>query len=426
MKKNLFCLFVMALFTFGIVSVCYADWVQEGTNWQYENNGSIIKNDFKNIDGKYYYFDDNGNMATSVIELADGIYAYHEDGTSMYDTGIDLFDKHYKVTLKGKIMNIDDDYSIEDIKNEIASKKLQQEKTLANQNAQAIQQSALSQASTEVEGWNKINGKYRYAISLNDQLTKSVHKYQNYNLPSWGTTTFYFDDNGDLCVLDFEKNNDGGLTLKLAAGQAEYTESYIYIDGTSCQYDYKTKTIRPEDVYIIEDGGFKIDTYKQDFLNDFEIFYNQQLALAAQKAANEEAMKKQAVLDELAREKAQLEAANRLKIDKTTEKIETISYTDNDDKKHNMMVVIKVPVMVGTNSDKLNAVINEKYVQTLLSQYSLDLDGLDNYPKKITVSNVYYSDEGNGLVLFTVSSNIETTHIYYNINTTEWYVADKY
>ncbi len=67
MKKSVFIILICVLF----VNAVRADgWIYDGyNNWQYEENGELVRNTWKNIDGVNYYFDTKGNWLPTKPEV---------------------------------------------------------------------------------------------------------------------------------------------------------------------------------------------------------------------------------------------------------------------------------------------------------------------------------------------------------------------
>ena len=61
-----------------------ADWVQNGSQWSYTENGSTVQNGWKQISGKWYYFK-NGIMQTGWLK--DGSTWYYLQGSGAMKTG---------------------------------------------------------------------------------------------------------------------------------------------------------------------------------------------------------------------------------------------------------------------------------------------------------------------------------------------------
>ena len=73
MKK----LAVMALATalsVGSVMTASAAWLQEGSNWRYQNDNGTFQTGtwFRDVDGRWYHFDNNGIMQKGWFQDADG------------------------------------------------------------------------------------------------------------------------------------------------------------------------------------------------------------------------------------------------------------------------------------------------------------------------------------------------------------------
>ena len=73
---------VTAMITAAVTFPAFAGWEQDGFGWWYKHqDGSYTKNNWEQIDGKYYYFDGNGYMMHDVI-TPDG-YVVGPDGAWM-------------------------------------------------------------------------------------------------------------------------------------------------------------------------------------------------------------------------------------------------------------------------------------------------------------------------------------------------------
>lgn len=61
-KKLIIKNFICLVLCFSFITNVYADgWINDGANWQYEENGKLVRGDVRNIDGVNYYFDTYGN-----------------------------------------------------------------------------------------------------------------------------------------------------------------------------------------------------------------------------------------------------------------------------------------------------------------------------------------------------------------------------
>lgn len=91
MKKILSIIFIV----FTMASFVYADgWIYDGYNWQYEENGELLVNTYKNIDGVNYYFDTKGNWIPR-----EPVVSLKFKGSEMYKftmEGKDYNDRKYK------------------------------------------------------------------------------------------------------------------------------------------------------------------------------------------------------------------------------------------------------------------------------------------------------------------------------------------
>lgn len=59
-----------------------AGWMQGGEGqWLYEEAGKIVKNDWVEVDGTWYYFEQNGFMVTNFVLVIEGVlYTFNENG----------------------------------------------------------------------------------------------------------------------------------------------------------------------------------------------------------------------------------------------------------------------------------------------------------------------------------------------------------
>ena len=83
MKKNLLGIIVFAVSVM-FANTVFADWVQVGDKWTYEENGSVVKSTWKLLkrgnDYSSYYFDENGFMVTGVWKIDNQYYSFKNDG----------------------------------------------------------------------------------------------------------------------------------------------------------------------------------------------------------------------------------------------------------------------------------------------------------------------------------------------------------
>lgn len=416
--KNVLKLFVAAIFATSIfTTVALADWVQEGADWKYDNRGSFIINDFKQIEGKYYYFDTYGHMVKGVQNIDGEYYIFNQDGTADSD-GISVLIEgtihDFKTTLKGKVVKQDGlDLTIEELNAALTGandKKAEDAAISAAKMANMAASAALgAPLNGETAGWNKIGNDYRYVGS--DGL-KFAHKYFTFTFPKQGRNTIYFDDNGNAKALPFVKNGNV-VILNIPADWAAYTDTTVTIFGRPCKYDFTTKTISEEDVVALGNTAFKFETYEANLLADFQGLIDKQIADANQK-----------VLEDLQKEQAALEYANRLQLSSTTGAVTNFQVEPENEnmKKINVRLNMRVPVFIGNDSDKINAAIAANYQTTVTKMVQTLANELDAAcPKNINVPDPTFSYKDNILTLtFYPSVGYGNLTIKYNVATNAW------
>lgn len=120
MKKKILALLLGVLFLFGAMPVS-AGWEQ---CWRYTENGAPVRNEWRQLDGEWFYFNgdgimhtgwvssggkwywcgEDGKMATGWIELADGTYYLTESGAMV--TGTQVIDgKEYRFSDSGRLID---------------------------------------------------------------------------------------------------------------------------------------------------------------------------------------------------------------------------------------------------------------------------------------------------------------------------------
>ena len=65
-------------------------WKQDDKGWWFENaDGSFIKSQWKEIQGKWYVFDENGYIRTGWFQDGDSWYYLNEDGSMAADKDVE-------------------------------------------------------------------------------------------------------------------------------------------------------------------------------------------------------------------------------------------------------------------------------------------------------------------------------------------------
>ena len=97
LKRGFICLFVLPLLTF-IMTLSAGNnafaasngWNKDDVGYWYQNeDGSAVKNDWKEIEGNWYYFDEMGYMCTGWKCISGYMYYLNESGAMMKDTVVD-------------------------------------------------------------------------------------------------------------------------------------------------------------------------------------------------------------------------------------------------------------------------------------------------------------------------------------------------
>ena len=117
---------IVAIIAFSNLS--FAGWVQDGTLWKYEENGSFKTNDWLEVEGNYYYFDSASHMVSGLQKIGDSYYAFHDNGIAYKRKEKIVIDEvQYDIATKGKVVDLENDMTDEDFAKYIANKALEEE-----------------------------------------------------------------------------------------------------------------------------------------------------------------------------------------------------------------------------------------------------------------------------------------------------------
>lgn len=109
MCKRVLKIILLVLVFVSVSLVVYAgNWVQDGNNWKFSEEGEFVTYKHKLIDGKWYLFDECGYMVTGLCEFDGKFYYYNQDGTPVSGQ-ISYNNRQYTINGKGQILNINEE-----------------------------------------------------------------------------------------------------------------------------------------------------------------------------------------------------------------------------------------------------------------------------------------------------------------------------
>ena len=129
----LFC----AMFICAFATSVFAGWVQEGDLYKYEENGSFKTNEWLSVGGDMYYFDATSHMVTGLQKIGKYYYAFHNSGIA-YKKSEKFYigDIEYDVGSKGKVIDLENEFTEENYKEYLAQKAIEDANNKAFQYAQ--------------------------------------------------------------------------------------------------------------------------------------------------------------------------------------------------------------------------------------------------------------------------------------------------
>lgn len=359
MKKNLLGIIVFAVSVM-FANTVFADWVQVGDKWTYEENGSVVKSTWKLLkrgnDYSSYYFDENGFMVTGVWKIDNQYYSFKNDGIANSKAAVMIDSEKYETGNKGLIEDYPSEYFQDNFKG----------------------------------SWQTVGNNYKYIIDGVPLVSAWRLIYSNDKL-SW----FYFDGNGFM-VTGLRRLPDNNFYYFDVDGAAKGNSTVsVYKYGTINTlkkgqvvdlpngFDINEYLKESQEAKIEEEQQKKIQESQQEeykklqaereskSLKDAEI-QNQERKIQADIAAAEYAAQK-AVQD-----------ASRVSLLSTEEGIFTL---DADESK--IIVSYKKPILKGANAAQLNGIIETKLQKIIEDEVEsrLDLGGVVA-KKNIKISSV--------------------------------------
>lgn len=322
-------------------SVNAGEWIQDGTYWGYTDNGELIVDEQKAIDGVWYMFDTNGHLVTGLYERDDKFYSFKSDGTPAEGT-IEYAGKKYNISNKGEIkgINQDDFYGYQDGLSALYIVGGGFDSDLSDMLKLGLEQAK----------------NYFKSLPLSRKAFEKIFKLKAYN----DEAITYMLSNADVnwkqqalsCAKEFydkaKLNRIDMKNLLIAEGFSEVEASY----GTEMAFMNDT----------ISSGTAKIDN--NILLKDYLDKMSQ--AIIGQKISDIEGAKKKeeqqtAELDKQNKELEKIAKTNGYVIKNKVKRTYQLNLTDDDAEKGKVKVKITLPVpeLEGENADVINRLIND-------------------------------------------------------------------
>lgn len=196
----------------------FAGWVQNGTEWEYEENGNFLHNEWKTIDGVDYHFNIDAKMDTGLAEVDGKIHYFDNDGKP-YEKGtvVNIMGSDWTVGRRGVLMkgftNLSDFYTIDEIKlweEEEAAKAKEQIELIRNQ--KKFEKAMEGIGSFDEEQMALQNAKNANATAVNEYVESTV---------SYGVMSIASTDNKTIQ----RKTEDEGK-IKLTVAIPTFTGAY--------------------------------------------------------------------------------------------------------------------------------------------------------------------------------------------------------
>lgn len=137
MKNLKILLLVSAVFVCTFTTSIFAGWVKDGDLYKYEENGTFKTNDWLAIDGDMYYFDATSHMVTGLQKIGKYYYVFRNNGAAYKkNSTFHINDIEYEVGAKGKVIDLENEFTDEDYQHYLAQKAIEDANNKAFQDAQ--------------------------------------------------------------------------------------------------------------------------------------------------------------------------------------------------------------------------------------------------------------------------------------------------
>lgn len=343
-NKCLLALLVLTLSIFS-VNIVFADWVQVGDKWTYEENGALAKSTWKLIkrgnDYSSYYFDENGFMVTGVWKIGNEYYSFKNDGISNSKSSVIIDGEKYNTGNKGLIEDYPSEYAQDSFKG----------------------------------AWQTVGTNYKYLIDGVPVVSNWRLIYSNNKL-SW----FYFDENGFM-VTGLKRLPDNNFYYFGTDGAAVG-------NSTATIYKYGTIETLKKGQVIELPNGFDLNEFLKESQEAKAEAEQEKKIIESQQAENEKLQAEKAAQAKLEAEKlnqamqiqSSIEAAEnaakqavRLATKVTLLSTEEDLFTlDADEGK--IIVSYKKPILQGANATQLNSLIETKLKSILEAEAESRID----------------------------------------------------
>ncbi len=216
----------------------------------YYENGTLVKNAWRNINGKYFYFDSEGSAVRGQArKIANVYYVFNADGT-MATKGWVKFGEYYTYYVKNNDGNLAiGEQQIGDKYYYFGSDGRMRRGLIKYDGKLYILNPDGSWAATAKEGWNSVQGTWYYVKNGNFVTGKELQLADG---------TYYFDYNGAMVKNTVYNQkyygSDGKRVTK--TGWYKVDTKWIYIQNGSMLYD-GVKTINKTE-YAFDYDGFMV------------------------------------------------------------------------------------------------------------------------------------------------------------------------
>ena len=352
-------------------------WVQDGTNWKYENDGEFLTSVGKNIDGKWYMFDADGNMITGLYHDDEKFYYFNSDGTPA-DKLTTSNGKKYNVTSKGEIKGITED-EFYDYKDSLSALYFNAGGSDAQMDDYLKQ--GIEQAKT-----------YFKTLPLSRKAFKTLFKLKGYNDNIidyvFKTSDINWKEQALKCAKDFyDKSQLNRVTMKELLTAEEFSD---------VEASYGTEMSFKNDTLSTGVGVKNKSVLLKDYLDRMS------LVILGEKLSDIEAKKAQEKQSELAAAAAaaaaettvaQAEPAGLYKINKKEKRTYYLNLVDDDAEKGKVKVKITLPVpeIDGPRAAEINALINQMVFGEVLKYLEYNYYESIHYDKSYSSGNVTIS-----------------------------------
>ena len=342
MKKKFMKVIIVACTIVSFIGKVNAgEWIQDSGYWSYTEDGELVVDKQKAIDGIWYMFDQNGHLVTGLYEREDKFYSFKSDGTPAEGV-IEYGGKKYNVSNKGEIkgINQDDFYGYQDSLSALYIVGGGFDSDLSDMLKLGLQQAK----------------EYFKTLPLSRKAFKKIFKLKSYN----DDAIKYMLSNADVnwkqqalsCAKEFyDKAQLSRIDMKnllIAEGFSEIEASY----GTEMAFMNDS----------LSSGTGKIDSHilLRDYLDKMsQVIIGQKISDIEESKKKEEEQNRE--ISKQNKELEKIAKANGYVIKNKNKRTYQLNLTDDDMEKGKvrMKITLPVPELEGANADVINKLISD-------------------------------------------------------------------